>query len=482
MSFIDWLEKKNYGGFKVVSFFTGLTILVTGVVVLVWEKVFMHPFYAWIEARYTGDKAALYHTTQRIEHFVLSAAVDVLIVTLLLRVVSRQQARLAASEKRFRALFEHASDGIGVVKADDHHLVEVNNKFCEILNCQPKGLIGTDIHDLVRADGDGDGGARPDPLAQLLADPSRDDEVELELQTPDGQIVSAAVTSDQITAHGERLILLIIHDLSERKRLEAEKEEMQRQLFQSSKLASIGELSAGVAHEINNPLNGIINFAQLLKDDEVAQTEDQRRMIDGIIDEGERIGRIVRNLLTFARQDPHQLTRVHIADPVTASMSLFSHQLRKDGIKVEIDVGDDLPPVMADGSRLRQVIVNMISNAHHALSSKQVRPGDRKVFRIAARAVLKGGEECVRIEFYDNGVGIRREDLDKVFDPFFTTRRATGGTGLGLSLSFGIIREFGGTISVESAEGNYTRFTVELPAAGSSEVRHEQAKSVGSGR
>jgi len=481
MKLIDWLEKKNYSGFQVVAFFTGLTVLVTAVVVLVWEKVFMHPFYAWIAERYTGDKAALYHTTQRIEHFVLSAAVDVLIVTLLLRVVSRQQTRLAASEKRFRALFEHATDGIGVVKANDHHLVEVNNKFCEILGCQPKGLIGKDIHDLVRADGDG-AGARPDPLAELLADPSHDEEVELQLQTPEGNLVSAAVTSNQVTAGGERLVLLIIHDLSERKRLEAEKEEMQRQLFQSSKLASIGELSAGVAHEINNPLNGIINFAQLLKDDEVAQTEDQRRMIDGIIDEGERIGRIVRDLLTFARQDPQQLARVHIADSVTASMSLFGHQLRKDGIEVEIDLEDGLPPVMADGSRLRQVVVNMISNAHHALRSKQAAQGERKVFRIEARAVRKGGEECVRVEFYDNGVGIRREDLDKVFDPFFTTRRATGGTGLGLSLSFGIIREFGGTISVESAEGNYTRFTVELPTAGTSEVRHEQAKSVSGGR
>src|SRR3712207_1417975 len=102
----------------------------------------------------------------------------------------------------------------------------------------------------------------------------------------------------------------MIRDLTERRRFEAEKEEIRRQLFQSSKLASIGELSAGVAHEINNPLNGIINFAQLLKDDGVAQTDDQSRMLDGIIDEGERIARIVRDLLTFARQSPHELTRV----------------------------------------------------------------------------------------------------------------------------------------------------------------------------
>ncbi|HEX6624797.1 MAG TPA: ATP-binding protein, partial [Pyrinomonadaceae bacterium] len=260
----------------------------------------------------------------------------------------------------------------------------------------------------------------------------------------------------------------------------AEKEQIRHQLFQSSKLASVGELSAGVAHEINNPLNGIINFAQLLKDDEVARTDGQRRMVDGIIDEGECIARIVRNLLTFARQDPHELTRVNIAETIDASLSLFGHQLRKDGIAVEIAVEENLPPVMADGPRLRQVMVNMVSNAHHALRAKA---GGEKVFRTTARAVETAGGPAVRIEFYDTGVGIRREDIDKVFDPFFTTRRATGGTGLGLSLSFGIVREYGGTITVESAEGDFTRFCVELPAAELREVKHdERAESAVGGR
>ena len=295
------------------------------------------------------------------------------------------------------------------------------------------------------------------------------------IKTPGGAFVSAAVSSSKLTTDGERLIILIIHDLSERRRMQAEKEEMQRQLFQSSKLASIGELSAGVAHEINNPLNGIINFAQLLKDDEVARTDDQRLMINGIIDEGERIARIVRDLLTFARPDPHELTSVHIAETINASFSLFGHQLRKDGIAVEIDVEEHLPPVMADGSRLRQVVVNMISNAHHALRGKTDGP---KIFRATARAAGEPGDARVRLEFFDNGVGIRREVIDKVFDPFFTTRRGSGGTGLGLSLSFGIIRDYGGTIRVESEEGGYTRFTVELPAASSRGSKHEHAQSV----
>ncbi len=475
MKLLDQLVMGKYDSMRVVLFFVALTVAVTGVVVFVWEKVFMHPFYAWVATFSAAEGSAQYYFQQRIEHFIISTTVDVLIVTLLLRIVSRQQHRLVASEKRYRALFEHATDGIGVVTADDHRLVEVNNKFCDILGCQPKGLVGQDIRALMRADG-----GRPDAeLPPELLSGKADEEIELTIRLQNGSEVAAAVSSNELTTDGEKLVILMIHDLSERRRLEAEKEQIQRQLFQSSKLASIGELSAGVAHEINNPLNGIINFAQLLKDDEVARTAEQRRMVDGIISEGERIARIVRDLLTFARQDPHELTRVNIAETIEASLSLFGHQLRKDGIRVETEVEDDLPPVMADGPRLRQVMVNMVSNAHHALRAK---PAGEKVFRTTARAVRRPGGARVQIEFYDTGVGIRREDIDKVFDPFFTTRRATGGTGLGLSLSFGIVREYGGTITVESAEGSHTRFVVELPAAGQRGIEHERAQSAVGGR
>jgi signal transduction histidine kinase len=136
---------------------------------------------------------------------------------------------------------------------------------------------------------------------------------------------------------------------------------------------------------------------------------------------------------------------------------------------VEMDVAEDTLPVRADASRLRQVLVNMISNAHHALRSKS---SDVKLLRINARNVERAGNQKVRIEFYDNGVGIRRDNLEKVFDPFFTTRRDSGGTGLGLSLSFGIIRDYGGNVTVESEEGSFTRFVIELPVNGSGGKRN----------
>ena len=258
------------------------------------------------------------------------------------------------------------------------------------------------------------------------------------------------------------MLLRLVH------REERRREEMQRQLYQSSKLASIGELSAGVAHEINNPLNGVINFAQLLKDEERPRSEFEQQMIDGIIDESERIAQIVRGLLTFARADAPELRAVHFGDAIKTSIALFGRQFEKDGIKVEIDLEPDLPFVRADSSRLRQVVVNMISNAHHALKAKPADSAEQKVFRISAR---RAGE-VVRVEFYDNGVGIRAEDLNKVFDPFFTTRRETGGTGLGLSISFGIVRDFGGSIKVESEQGKFTRFVIELAAVNSLEAEY----------
>lgn len=437
---------------KIIVFFVLLTIILTVGVIGLWEKTLRPPFFAWVDARYPGDANTQlrWDIKQRVEHVLISFMVDAMVVTLLLRLVHRQQRQLRASEERYRALFEQARDGIGVVRLDDYRLVEANNRVCEILGIRQEECTDRDIRNLLKS---------TIPNVQLM-DGHVSGESELIIQTAKGKSLPVSVSFTPLSTDGEKVMIMSLRDLSLRKRLEADREEMQRQLYQSSKMASIGELSAGVAHEINNPLNGIINFAQLLKDEEQPRSEFEQQMIDGIIDEGERIAKIVRGLLTFARADTHELEHVHFADSIKTSIALFGRQFEKDDIKVEIDLQPDLPFVRADGSRLRQVVVNMISNAYHALKAKPADSVERKLFKITAR---RAGE-LVRVEFYDNGVGIKREDLSKVFDPFFTTRRETGGTGLGLSVSFGIIRDFGGTINVESEVGKFTRFTIELSA------------------
>ena len=441
--------------FKVIVFFVALTVLLTIGVIALWEITLRPPFFAWVDARYPGEANVQHrwNIKQRVEHVVISFMVDALVVTLLLRLVHRQQRQLRESEERYRALFEQARDGIGVVRLSDYHLVEANNKVCEILDLQQEDCTGRDIRELFRTPP-----AKRQP--ELMPDVGSSGEHELTIQTEKGRSLPVSVSFTPLLMDREPLMIMSLRDLSIRKQLEADREEMQRQLYQTSKLASIGELSAGVAHEINNPLNGIINFAQLLKDEERPRSEFEQQMIDGIIDEGERIAKIVRGLLTFARAETHEVSRAQLADCIKTSIALFGRQFEKDGITVEIDLEPKLPFVRADSSRLRQVVVNMISNAHHALKA---RPADSKLFRITARRAGNNGE-TVRVEFYDNGVGIKPEDLGKVFDPFFTTRRETGGTGLGLSVSFGLIRDFGGTINVESEQGKFTRFIVELSA------------------
>jgi PAS domain S-box-containing protein len=451
---------KRSSNLTLILFFTALTVVMTAFVVVTWEKVLRDPFFAWVERQYPGEenRQTRRNIQQRVEHFAISITVDVVVVTLLLRLVNHKQRALVESEERYRALFEHANDGIGVVTAADHRLTEANSKFCGILGYSTQEVLGRDVREIVRPSIGDDRSALDD-----LLEGSASGEGEFVVETRAGAALPVSLSFNTLSTEKERLIILIIRDLSARRRLEAEREQMQQQLYQTGKLASLGELAAGVAHEINNPLTGVINFAQLLKDEETGRSDFESQMLDGIIDEGERIAAIVRGLLTFARHDDNRRSLVSLSETVRTSLALFGRQFDKDGIGVETDMAEDLPHVYADGSRLRQIVVNMVSNAYHSLKEKGPEGGREKLLRISARCVESGGRSVVRVEFYDNGVGVRREDLERVFDPFFTTRRDTGGTGLGLSISFGIVREHGGTIRAESERGEFARFIVELP-------------------
>jgi PAS domain S-box-containing protein len=448
---------KGRSNLRLVFFFVVLTIVTTWVVILSWERVLRRPFYRWVEVHYPDQPTTQYNIQQRVEHFFISTTVDIIVVTLLLRLVDRQQTRIRRTEQRYRAIFEHATDGMAITTTD-HRILDANPKFGELVGCSPDNFISKRLREVVKVVPEGESSG-----LDLLLNGAILGELDLTLETAGGKQSPVSVTSGFVFMDDEKLILTIMRDRSERSRLECDKEIMQRQLFQTSKLASIGELSAGVAHEINNPLNCIINLAQLLKDDAASLDATSLKMVNSIIDEGSRITKIVRNLLTFARCDLAETRPINLAETITNSMSLFGRQLEMDGVKVEIDLDPNLPAVMGDAAKLRQVIVNMISNARRALREKD---SDDKLVRISAWAADTKGNPRVTIEFYDNGVGIRAEDMDKVFDPFFTTRRDSGGTGLGLSITFGIIHEYGGTVIVNSEEGKHTVFTVEIPSVG----------------
>ncbi|MFA6283784.1 MAG: ATP-binding protein, partial [Desulfurivibrionaceae bacterium] len=236
-------------------------------------------------------------------------------------------------------------------------------------------------------------------------------------------------------------------------------------------LASIGELAAGVAHEINNPINGIINYAQVLLDDSSqvslegeAHHPVQREMLDRIIKEGERIAYIVRNLLFFARQREEEAEVVAIEAIIHDSLSLIKHQLQKDGVIIHTDISEGLPAIKVHPQQLQQVFLNLLSNARYALNQRYPGRDPGKKVEIRCRSVQSQGRTKVRTEITDYGAGIPPELLTQIFEPFFSSKKPGEGTGLGLSISAGLVRDFKGELRVESVLGEHTTMTVDLPA------------------
>jgi signal transduction histidine kinase len=236
----------------------------------------------------------------------------------------------------------------------------------------------------------------------------------------------------------------------------------QAKLIQSSRLASMGVLAAGVAHEINNPMNTIINYAGLLED-ELAPSSEHASYVQAILNEGQRIINIVQNLLAFARTDKKDHSPCHITDIIKASIAFMEAYIAKDGIKIQTFYDPDLPAINAKSSQLEQVFINLILNARDALNEKYPKLDPNKQIRIEVKKGEGIDKDSIRVLFKDNGVGIDKEDMDKIFDPFFTTKRADKGTGLGLSISYGIIADHKGHVEVKSKKGEYTTFIIDFP-------------------
>jgi signal transduction histidine kinase len=243
-------------------------------------------------------------------------------------------------------------------------------------------------------------------------------------------------------------------DLEEKVRQRTvELERAQSQLIQAEKMSAMGELVSGVAHELNNPLAGILGYSQLLLGAPVE--EKARRGLDRINREAERCRRIVQNLQVFARKHKPQKNYIGINGILESTLELRAYQMQVDNIQVSTRLQPDLPMTMADFHQLQQVFMNLLVNAHHAVKEAN-RPG-----RLEIRTEARDGKILVHVE--DNGSGIAPENLRKIFDPFFTTKEVGQGTGLGLSICYGIVHEHRGRIGVQSQEGSGTTFTVELP-------------------
>ena len=275
--------------------------------------------------------------------------------------------------------------------------------------------------------------------------------------------VRACVLHESLLIHGElqserSLIEGVATILSEA----IERSEAQAKVIHASKLASVGELAAGVGHEINNPVNGIINCADIILKEAKPGTN-VAKFAELIRSEADRIATIVHNLLTFSRQDKQQYSLARICDIINVVISLCSKKLQKAYIRFEVDVPEDLPRLYCRSEQLQQVFMNLVINAMHALEEKFPGPDDDKLLRIRAASCVINDRPCIRVTVEDHGTGIKDADLRRMFDPFFTTKGRDKGTGLGLSISDGIVRGHGGAIECETDVGKFTRFHVDLP-------------------
>lgn len=254
----------------------------------------------------------------------------------------------------------------------------------------------------------------------------------------------------------DSVAIVIACDVTEKLLLRAE-------ALRTGQMAMLGQLAAGVAHEINNPINGIINYAQLIADRSAPESE-EHHLSDDIIVEGARIAGITNSLLAFARDQHSQRTPAAPCDLIRSTLMLAESQLCREGVEILIDVPANLPAVLVQKEQVQQLFLNLLNNARYALNRKFPNGAAGKILAISAIRTLVNGQVFVRFEFMDNGTGIQKENLDKIFDPFYTTKANGKGTGLGLSVSKGIVKSHGGQIAIRTEADSYTRVIFDFPA------------------
>jgi len=370
----------------------------------------------------------------------------------------RAEATLLESEAKYRSLFENAVLGI-YVTSPDGKILAANPALTSMLGYET-------FEELAARDLEAKGYPPEYPRStfkERLDKEGRIVGLESSWTGKGGSTVYVRENATAVRDADGRVLFYegTVEDITARREMEEEKLELEARLRQAQRLESVGTLASGVAHEINNPLTGIINYAQLIADR--TDNDPLREFARGIVDEGNRIAAIVKNLLSFSRQSKESHSPARVADIVTASLSLVGAVLRKDGIRIDVDAPDDLPSIKCRSQQIQQVLLNLLTNARDGLNARYPGHDEDKIVRLSAEEVDHDGHAWILIVVEDHGAGIPPSVLGRVFDPFFTTKPRDQGTGLGLSISYGIVRDHHGTLTVESVPNQSTRFLVELP-------------------
>jgi len=362
--------------------------------------------------------------------------------------------QLARNRQQLAGVLEYSPCCISV-KTPDGVYTMLNSQLERMMGLPPEGGVGKSMWELF----DAEDARKLDAMhKRALATRSRATR-ELQLRLGGRQRFMSLTVFPLFGESGEVQALGSISiDMSDIRRLESE-------TLHAAQLASIGELAAGVAHEINNPINGIMNYAQLLAD-ELEDMGLSQEFPHLIIHESERIAGIVRSLLDLARKPRHVRAPCDLKGILKEALKLMHSQLLHESVELEVQHADDLPQVYGNPLELQQVFMNCISNARKAMLRTPPKPeqGWRPSrLRIKSERVDSDGRELLRVSFLDNGAGIAPKNMQRIFEPFFTTDAQYQSTGLGLSICRRIVNEHGGDIRIESKPGVQTLVMVELP-------------------
>jgi PAS domain S-box-containing protein len=369
--------------------------------------------------------------------------------------IKKAEEALRESEERFRSLIESTSDWLW--QADENTVYTyASPKVKEILGYEPEEILGKTPFDLMPADEAKRVAAEFESIVKGQKAFNRLENVNLH---KDGRLVVLETSGVPVFDEGGnfRGYRGIDRDITERKQAEKEKEELQAQLMQSAKMAAVGQLAGGIAHEINNPLTVILGFAEGSAK-RLAPGDTLEMPIKSIEREAIRCGKLVRDLLVFSRSQKAGPEELDVVKTIENTMSLISARAKNSNIKLVRAFGKNIPHIFANSNQLQQAIINLANNAFDAM-------GERGILTIRACSLEENGKRGAEIQIEDTGTGIPEEIRSRIFEPFFTTKEAGKGTGLGLGLCYEIVKKAGGDIHFTTELGKGTCFTVRLPAA-----------------
>jgi len=366
------------------------------------------------------------------------------------------EAEIKESEERYRFLFDYDPNSIFVLDADDSRISDVNARALEIYGYEKEDLIGKFFIEL-GPEGYNDG---------ILSLKGRESSILFSVYTKiqhwrkDGEPFYVNVYAHK-TGHTPKYgIIVTTIDITESLAKES-------QLIQASKMSTLGEMASGVAHELNQPLSAMLIGADfinnVIKHGGEIPKSDLILVSYQIREQVYRAAGIINHLREFGRKTDIKREKIYINKPIEGVFTLLGQQLKLRGIKVVLDLKDDLPPIIGDTNRLEQVFINLIVNARNAMEEKEKKAvGGHVDNTLTVKSFQENGQVSVTIT--DTGAGIPDDIRNRIFEPFFTTKEVGRGTGLGLSISYGIVKDYGGIIEVESEMGKGTTFKIAFPA------------------